>query len=258
MQLREGLRQHASRPPDAHPPRISVIIPTLREEAALARTLAQFTPEIRRRFSVEIVVSDGGSTDCTLPIARGGADTVVEGCGRQTIAGGRNAGARAARGEIFIFLNADVVIETPEPFFTKMIAAAARPEIAAATCNVNIYPAEATVADVLFHNTFNGYFWLLNLLGMGMGRGECHVMRREIFEASGGYDEKIAAGEDYEFFLRLGKRGKICFVRSLTVFESPRRFRRYGYFRITLLWFLNGLSVFCFRRSLSTEWKPVR
>jgi GT2 family glycosyltransferase len=123
---------------------------------------------------------------------------------------------------------------------------------------VNIYPEESTTTDWAFHNFFNGYFWLLNVLGMAMGRGECHVMRREMFEAAGGYDESIPAGEDYEFFLRLRRHGRIAFVRSLTVFESPRRFRKYGYLRISLLWFLNALSVFLFRRSISEEWKPVR
>ena len=50
----------------------------------------------------------------------------------------------------------------------------------------------------------------------------------------------------------------IAFVRSLIVYESPRRYRRYGYMRITLLWLLNGLGVLLFKRSLVHEWKPVR
>ena len=97
-----------------------------------------------------------------------------------------------------------------------------------------------------------------NLLGMGMGRGECHVMRAETFRSSGGYDAALAAGEDYELFLRLHRTGRIAFLREVTVYESPRRYRRYGYARITMLWLLNGLGVLFLKRSMVQEWTPVR
>lgn len=241
-------------------PRVSVIIPALQEERALKNTLAQFTPDLKTSFGLEIIVSDGGSTDCTLAIARELADVVIERTAvcPQNISRGRNSGARAARGEFLFFLNADVVIEDPRKFFGMMLDAISSEGVAGATCNVNIYPEEATWMDWVFHNFFNGYFWLLNLFGMGMGRGECQVVRKKMFDRIGGYNESIAAGEDYELFLRLEKSGKIRFVREVTVFESPRRFRKYGYVRISLLWFINAVSVLLFDRSVADEWKPVR
>ena len=241
-------------------PRFSIIIPTLQEETVLRRTLEQFTDDLRRRFNFEIIISDGGSTDGTLAIARTYGDIVVEydpAC-KQNISSGRNRGAAVARGDIFFFLNADVLIEDTDRFFSLMLETIRRPEISAATCNVNIYPEEANIPDWIFHNCFNGYFWFLNLVGMGMGRGECHVIRKTVFESVGGYNEAMAAGEDYDLFLRIEKIGRIKFVRSLTVFESPRRFRKYGYVWISFLWFVNALSVFLFRKSLVDEWKPIR
>ena len=59
-------------------PRISVVIPTLNEEKLLPRMLAQFTPELRSAHRLQLVVSDGGSSDRTLEIARLAADTIVE------------------------------------------------------------------------------------------------------------------------------------------------------------------------------------
>jgi len=91
-----------------------------------------------------------------------------------------------------------------------------------------------------------------------MGRGECHVMRREVFARVHGYAERIAAGEDYDMFRRLEKVGRVKFLRDVVVYESPRRYRKYGYAYVTLSWFMNFLAVFFLRRSILSEWKPVR
>ncbi|MBI1804631.1 MAG: glycosyltransferase [Ignavibacteriae bacterium] len=240
--------------------RISVIIPTLQEESCIARTLRQFKRELRQKYALEIIVSDGGSTDRTIEIARSFADCVVERDpkARENISLGRNHGARVAHGDILVFINADVIIERPDEFFSTIITTVAQENVAAATCNVLIYPEEENGIDRVFHRFFNWYFRLLNVFGMGMGRGECHVMRREIFERVGGYNEVLAAGEDYELYHRLHQKGEIAFLRSIKVFESPRRYRRFGYFYITFLWFLNGIWVLLFKRSFVEEWKPVR
>jgi len=226
----------------------------------IASTLGQFTPELRRQFGIELVVSDGGSTDSTVEIATGYADLVVEHDPekKQNISQGRNSGAEHARGGILIFLNADVLIEEPEKFLSAVTRVMENATVLGATCNVNIYPEEERFFDWAFHNIYNGYIWILNMSGMGMGRGECHVVRREVFRGMGGYDQNITAGEDFEFFLRLHKKGKIIFMRNLTVFESPRRFRKYGYLWVSFLWLLNSIGVLFFRRSVVDQWKPVR
>lgn len=241
-------------------PSISVVIPTLQEEKIITRTLDQFTPELRKQYNLEIIISDGGSKDETLSLCAKLADKVIvhNEKEKQNISIGRNRGANAARGEIIIFINADVILEDVQKFFLKTIDTMQNPLTVAATCNVNIYPKEQRMKDWLFHNFYNAYFWFLNLIGMGAGRGECHIVRREIFERVKGYNPKYAAGEDYDLFLRMRKYGRVKFIRSLTVFESPRRFRKYGYIWISILWFLNAISVLLFRRSLIDHWKPIR
>ena len=74
------------------PARISVIIPTLQEEKLIVETLTQFTPALRLEHHLEIIVSDGGSSDRTIELARGLADRVVlhQEPFPQTIAMGRN------------------------------------------------------------------------------------------------------------------------------------------------------------------------
>ena len=241
-------------------PMMSVIIPALNEEKLLPGILEQFTPELREAHQLEIIVSDGGSTDRTLQIAREAADCVVENVPyrKQTISIGRNRGALVARGDVLVFLNADTRIADPDRFFRELAIQAQPPGIAAVTCRVGVYPWEERGVDRAFHGFYNWFFAKMNRVGMAMGRGECHVMRREVFERVHGYAARIVAGEDYDMFRRLHALGRVAFRHDLQVYESPRRFRRYGYFRVSASWFLNFLSVFLLRRSILRDWTPIR
>jgi len=149
-------------------------------------------------------------------------------------------------------------VEGIDRFITTMLEAVRPPNVVAATCPVYVYPEEETVLDGLYHRLHNLHVWFLNLLGLGTGRGECHVVKREEFSLVGGYNEQLAAGEDFDLFMKLARRGKIKFVRSLKVYESPRRYRKLGYLLVTLFWLLNALSIMFFRKSFSKEWEPVR
>jgi len=241
--------------------RISVIIPTLNEEKLLPRILDQFTTELLAAHGIELIVSDGGSTDRTLEIARAHPVTALvenkEGI-KQTISVGRNAGAACARGAILVFLNADTLVPSPDQFFRRISEEIARPDTCAVTCAVRVYPEDESFLDVLFHGFYNWFFFMMNRVGMAMGRGECHVMTREAFDSVGGYSGGIAAGEDYDMFRRLSRFGGIRFLRDIYVHESPRRYRKYGYVYVTLSWFFNFLSVFFLGRSILDQWKPVR
>jgi glycosyltransferase involved in cell wall biosynthesis len=238
--------------------KISVIIPTLNEEKLLGGMLEQFA--LLRSHAIELVVSDGGSTDATLAIARKYAHILVENRDgkRQTISIGRNRGAERATGDVFVFLAADTLFENAVTFFSVIEKEIANPSIAALTGSVSVYPAEERRIDRAYHGFYNWLFFMMNRVGMGMGRGECHIMRRDVFEKVHGYAEDIAAGEDYEIFQRLKKVGEVKFLRELRIFESPRRYRRLGYLRVTGAWFLNFLSVFFLGRSVRKEWKPIR
>ncbi len=242
--------------------RLSLIIPTLQEESVLPDTLARFPLELRARYGVELILSDGGSTDATLSYAHAHADVVVEylGIRRQSIAQGRNWGASLAHGEVLIFLNADSVPADPEHFIRTVLAwaqTAPEKELALA-CPVYVHPADATWKDRLFHALYNRYVWLLNCCGLGMGRGECHIVRRWAFWKVGGYDERLFAGEDFDLYRRLRRLGRIRMAWELPIYESPRRYRHYGYLRTLWLWTLNALSAMLAHRSVSRLWEPVR
>ena len=246
------------------PARISLIIPALNEEKLIGSILKLFGKDRRQKLFIELVVSDGGSSDKTVKIAKEYADVVVvhNEARRQTIAEGRNVGAARASGDLLVFINADtrpqqidLFLKTLEEYH-RLLDDEKRP--IAWACPVRIAPEEQRLSDRLFHGFFNRYVRLLNLIGLGMGRGECQVVWRSDFEAVSGYENHMAAGEDFDLYRRLSARGAIGHGDGLRVYESPRRFRRFGYLRVLFEWTLNGLAVMVLGRSISKEWEQIR
>jgi len=229
-------------------PLISVIIPVYQEEKILESTLQSYSIELRKKFNLEIIVSDGQSTDSTVEIAKKYADKVVVHYEKhkQTIAEGRNKGAEVALGDIFVFMNGDTVPDKPDDFF-RTVESWSKGEIFedsyALACTVTVIPSEKLLKDSIFYTLHNSYIRFLNLIGVGMGRGECQIIRAEVFKNIGGYNPSIAAGEDFDLYRRLAKIAKISFTNKIKVYESPRRFRKYGYLRIVFSWMVNSLSV---------------
>jgi len=83
---------------------LSIIIPTLNEQSCIAATLQTLHP--LRQQGHEIIVVDGGSQDNTYSLAQQGADKVLH-CHPAGRALQMNAGVRAARGQLLLFLHAD-------------------------------------------------------------------------------------------------------------------------------------------------------
>jgi glycosyltransferase involved in cell wall biosynthesis len=242
-------------------PLISVIIPTLNEEKLVLQTLKQFTPPLKQKYSIEVIISDGGSKDSTLSLLdKSIVDKVIEAQSgeKQNIPQGRNAGAKAARGEYYFFFNADTLIKNIDEFFASALKAFDDKKNIALTCNIHVFPDDIRLSDKMFHGFYNNYVRILNGIGMGMGRGECHMVRREVFLKANGYNELLAAGEDYDLYRRIKKQGKIKFMKKLTVYESPRRYRKYGYRKVFGDWTKNSLSVLFKNKSVSEVWEAVR
>jgi glycosyltransferase involved in cell wall biosynthesis len=239
--------------------RISVIIPTRNEEAYIEKTLKQFVA-IKNKFNMEIIVSDGGSIDNTVSIAKKYADHVLTASKieKQNIAIGRNRGAKIASGDILFHTDADVIIPDIEKFFKTINHTFKDSSIIAATARLAVYPAEAKAIDNLMHRLFNFAIRFSMPFGAFLARGECQLIRKKNFNDIDGYDEKIVVGEDCEIFCRLHKIGSIAYLKDFCVFHSPRRFRNTGYMRVLLIYFREGLSLLLLRRSYLSEWRPER
>lgn len=242
-------------------PLISIIVPVFQEEKIIEKTLSLYRKEILQKYSAELIVSDGGSSDRTIELAKKYTRKVVlhQGNYRQTIAEGRNKGAMVANGDVLVFINGDTVPFDLEKFLAFVYEWALSNDSAGALAvKVRGFPNEEVLKDKIFYLLHNNYIRLLNALGIGMGRGECQIVRRQFFERVGGYNPKISAGEDFDLFRRLSKLTKIRFIDKIWVYESPRRFRKYGYIKTIWKWLLNGFFVMFLGRSYSDHWEPIR
>jgi len=198
---------------------ISIIIPTF-NEAMTIRDLAASLEGLRGRF--EVVVADGGSSDETVAIANQYGFRAIEsnrGRGPQM-----NAGARAATGDVLLFLHADTRL--PADALERMNALLGDP----AVCGGN------------FSLIFDGRTWesraltaiypFLRLGGMCYGDSAIFV-RRDVFERLGGYrDYRIF--EDCDLYRRLRRAGRFVRLPQCAT-TSSRRFEG-RFIRTFALW----------------------
>ena len=209
----------------------------------------------------EIIISDGKSTDKTVEIARRYTEKVVtyEGEKRQTIAGGRNAGAKAAQGEFIAFMDADCRLENPNQFFTTALNEFSKnPRLVAQAAWIKVFPERETFSDKVFWSVMNNSFRLSNLLGIGSAGGELQIMRKDAFLKVGGYRENLVASEDVDMFRRLSRIGKVRTNPKLVVYHSGRHGHVWGWPKMLSVWFLNTISYAIRGKSVSSEWEEIR
>lgn len=241
-------------------PVISIIIPTLREEQFLERTLANLKSIT---LPYEVVISDGGSTDGTLDIARRYTDKIVVWGEprRQTFGEAKNAGAALATGQFLVFIDADVLIPSPQAFFEEILTAFSKNQtVVAMTVPLKPWPENHSWIDAFFCEPLNwAYIIWNNVFHSGNSSGEFQMVRADVFRKEGGFKESLAAGEDNELFRELSARhGRTLSYWKLFVQHSLRRPHKLGWLRVYASWIKNGASVSFRGKAAYKEWAVVR
>jgi glycosyltransferase involved in cell wall biosynthesis len=237
---------------------ISFIIPTKNEEKVIEKILRCLSEYKGKK---EIIVSDGQSTDNTVSIAKKYASVVEhKGIIRQKISEGKNRGAENAHGEYLVFLDADVYVPDINSFFQKAKNLfESDKNLAGLAVYIKVSKDQETLADKIIFSTLNFYNFILNnYFGIGAAVGEFQMIRREIFEKLGGYNEHLVAAEDYEFFQRVTKIGKTYLAKDLVVYHTGRRAHKIGWLKLLTQWWLNMIFVFFKGKSHSKEWEIIR
>ena len=205
---------------------ISVIIPTLNEAATIGETLRR----VRSSGSCEVIVVDGGSDDGTPELARPQADLVLSaGRGRATQ---MNVGARAASGQVLLFLHADTVL--PPDFPALLENALRNPRVVGGRFDVRL-DAEGRLFRII--ETLMNLRSRVSRIATG---DQAIFVRSRTFLELGGYREAELM-EDLELSYRLKRQGELACLRERVV-TSARRWQRDGIVRtIGLMWLLRFL-----------------
>ena len=238
--------------------KLSIVIPTLKEEGYIEGTVRQFE---RLSISHEIIVSDGGSDDKTVEIARTLTEKVtVLSDGKPTPSKQRNAGAALATGEFLCFTDSSVRIPDIEKFFERAFAKFdADHELVAITGPQNIFPEIETFWDRLFLGIQNSLIrFQNNVLGRGVGTGKFMLMHRNAFLQIDGFDVGLIAGEDLDLYRRLAFVGKTRYMPDQAILYPGRREHGLGWPKLLWIWTTNVIWIWIFGHTWIKEWKPVR
>lgn len=230
---------------------ISFIIPAYNEESLIEETVSQLREGADQlELDYEIIVVDDDSSDRTSQLAVAVGAKVVHAKNRQ-ISATRNDGAKAAQGDIFIFVDADTLIPT-----STLRAALRALENGAVGGGATIkFRGKIPLAAQMFA--------MIVQLSMGFAKlvGGCFMfMTRKAYEKAGGYDESIYASEEIWLALALKRQGKFV-VLNENVFTSGRKIREYGLLKIFLIilkMLMRGPSVLTNRDGLEVWYKSGR
>ena len=228
---------------------ISAIVPTWNEAAWL--------PTLLHRLSslsavTEVVVADNHSVDETVEIARARRCKVVTG---GLPAAGRNAGARYARENLFLFVDADVAV-------TEEVIDAIQNEFALphrTLVHFRLVPATERRLVKFSYQLVDFYARLCHWLGRPQGSAPLICVRRSAFEAVGGFDEDVHVAEDVMLIRRVGRCfGGVAYLRQVPLLVSARRFELESAFMYGLKCVMWGmLRAFGSRASLRAySWHP--
>ncbi len=189
--------------------RFSVVVPAHRAAVVLPETLGALVASDLPREEWELVVVDDGSDDQTRDVAARFADRVVALPGPPGGPGkARNAGARVARGDWLVFMDADVRVH-PDTLrrFAESIGAA--PDVIAVFGSYDAQPAAKGLITE-YRNLVHRY---VHLRGAGPAStfwAGCGAVRRDWFERVGGFDAERYPRpqiEDIELGQRLREQG---------------------------------------------------
>jgi len=197
------------------PPAVSVVIPAFNAGATLPACLAWLK---RQEFpgEFEVIVVDDASRDDSAGLAEAEGVRLLRQPENRGAAAARNLGAKSARAEILFFVDADVALQ-PRVLSRLLRFFESHPEFAAA---VGTYTALSPRRDACsrYHNFFTFFHHDLSGDRVEWFWGAIGAVRREAFQAVGGFDERYAgaAAEDIQFGYELSERGgRIAYLRDL-------------------------------------------
>ncbi len=195
-------------------PRVSVIIPTYNRSWCLSEAIDSVLSQTFQ--NMELIVVDDGSTDETPALLSRYGDHLRVLCqSNRGVSAARNGGIQTARGNLIAFLDSD---DTWQPgklarqvdfFDTHPDAMICQTEETWIRRGVRVNPKRR-------HRKLSGWIFEASL-ALCLVSPSAVMMRRELLEGMGGFDESLPACEDYDLWLRVSLRYPIHLIDDALV-----------------------------------------
>lgn len=197
---------------------ISFIVPAYNEERLLGTTLDALHAAARAVGEpYELVVVDDASTDGTVLVARRHGARIVSVAHRQ-IAATRNSGARVANGALFIFVDADTIVNEA---VVRSAVEVMRDGAVGGGAAVEFDGAVPLYARVLLPILVRSF------RAADLAAGCFLFCTRSAFVAVGGFDEAFFGAEELVMSRALKRHGKFVVLRQ-AVTTSGRKLRTHS------------------------------
>lgn len=207
-------------------PFFSIIIPTLNEEQFLPKLLDDLKKQKNRNF--EVIIVDGGSDDNTKKVATDHKeyfDLFFFDAKKRNVSYQRNFGAKFARGQYLIFLDADSRIQGA--FIKKIQQETEKNKYLIFL--PSIFPQDRTYQDMIIFNLANFFVVISQTIGKPFSTGGSLIFQKDFFNFIGQFNEKLYLSEDHELIQRARKYGVMAkLLKGVKVKVSLRRMRKEG------------------------------
>lgn len=203
---------------------ISVIIPVYNEQENLIKRLS-FLCEQANKFPIEIIVSNSPeTTDDSPKICKNFGKVRYLQSDKKGRATQMNFGAKAAKGDVFLFLHADN--QLPEDFYNQIITSISKGNKAG-----------------FFAYQFDKKSLLLNLNskfttrdGIFAGGGDqCQFFTKQVFEELNGFNEEFCIMEDFEMIDRVRKFKIPYTIIQSKAIASARKYENNSWLKVNLI-----------------------
>jgi glycosyltransferase involved in cell wall biosynthesis len=192
---------------------ISFIIPAHNEERWIGRCLQSIRQTMEALGEpYEMIVVDDASTDSTAQLAQEGGAKVLQ-VDLRKISAVRNTGAQAAQGEMFFFVDADTRVNAP-----------------AVGAALQVMRSGGPGGGCVFEFDGPVPWWgaIIHAMATVMARlirwvGGCFIFcTRPAYQSTGGFSEKLYAGEDIAFVQALKKVGRFVVLKPKVVTSARK------------------------------------
>ena len=198
---------------------ISGVVPTNNNEATIRKCLESLV----LNNIEEIVISDGGSHDQTLQIAKKFPQVMIVNAGKG-VSEGRDVGWRNTKGELILFLDADAYI--PPDTVEKLRFHLATSEVAGVSCVVYCANRSKLLPRLRDFDFKLSYSEMFNESGVASCVSDpfmCGLYRRTALEAVNGFDLYYQYAEDNKLLQKLRSKNYLALIANdAVVFHHHR------------------------------------